>query len=103
MQPAVVVQKSIREGFGLVVSEALWKGTPVVAGKAGGLPMQMPVGVGGYLVETVDGAANRMVQLLRNPEEARHLGELGRRHVTQHFLTPRLIADELRLIAEVLG
>lgn len=99
----VVIQKSIREGFGLVVSEALWKGTPVVAGKAGGLPLQMPVGVGGYLVETVEGAASRLLELLRNPDEAHRLGELGREHVKQHFLLPRLIVDELRLIGEVVA
>ncbi len=99
----VVVQKSIREGFGLVVSEALWKGTPVVAGKAGGLPMQMPVGVGGYLVDTIEGAATRILQLLRDPQEAQHLGQLGREHVKKNFLLPRLIADELKLIGEVVG
>ena len=99
----VVIQKSIREGFGLVVSEALWKGTPVVAGKAGGLPLQMPVGIGGYLVETVEGAAARILELLRNPDRAKELGELGRQHVKEHFLLPRLIADELRLIAGVIG
>ncbi len=99
----VVIQKSIREGFGLVVSEALWKGTPVVAGNAGGLPLQMPDGVGGYLVETVEDAANRLLQLLRNPDEAHRLAELGREHVKKHFLLPRLIADELRLIGEVVG
>jgi trehalose synthase len=99
----VVIQKSIREGFGLVVSEALWKGTPVVAGKAGGLPLQMPVGVGGYLVETVEDAAERILQLLRDRERAKQLGELGRQHVKGHFLLPRMIADELRLIADVVG
>ena len=99
----VVIQKSIREGFGLVVSEALWKGTSVVAGKAGGLPLQMPVGIGGYLVETIEGAAARILELIRNPDESHRLGELGREHVKQHFLLPRLIADELRLIAEVVG
>jgi trehalose synthase len=97
----VVIQKSIREGFGLVVSEALWKGTPVVAGKAGGLPLQMPVGIGGYLVETVEGAANRILELLRDPERAKEFGERGRQHVKEHFLLPRLIADELQLIGDV--
>jgi trehalose synthase len=99
----VVIQKSIREGFGLVVSEALWKGTPVVAGKAGGLPLQMPVGIGGYLVDTIEGAANRILELLRDPARAKDLGEKGRQHVKEHFLLPRLIADELRLVADVVG
>jgi trehalose synthase len=98
----VVIQKSIREGFGLVVSEALWKGTPVVAGKAGGLPLQMPAGIGGYLVDTVEGAAARMLELLKEPDEASRLGELGRQHVKKHFLLPRLIADELRLVGDIL-
>ena len=58
----VVVQKSIREGFGLVVSESLWKGTPVVAGRAGGIPMQMPEGVGGLLVDSVEECAQAMLE-----------------------------------------
>ena len=58
----VVVQKSIREGFGLVVSESLWKGTPVVAGRAGGIPMQMPEGVGGVLVDSVEECASGVAQ-----------------------------------------
>ena len=99
----VVIQKSIREGFGLVVSEALWKGTPVVAGRAGGLPMQMPDGTGGYLVQTVEETASRMLELLREPDEAARLAGLGQAHVKQHFLLPRLIADELRLIGEVVA
>lgn len=99
----VVVQKSIREGFGLTVSEALWKGTPVVAGRAGGIPLQMPEGTGGYLVTSVEECAQRLVELLRSPERARALGQRGRDHVRQHFLLPRLLADELRLIAALTG
>ena len=94
----VVVQKSIRDGFGLVVSEALWKGTPVVAGRAGGIPMQMPVGVGGILVEGVEPCAHAMLELLRDPDLAAHLGERGREHVREHFLLPRLLMEELRLL-----
>ncbi len=94
----VVLQKSIREGFGLVVSEALWKGTPVVAGKAGGIPMQMPEGTGGYLIESNQECAARVVQLLRDPREAQELGVRGREHVKEHFLVTRLLADELRLL-----
>jgi trehalose synthase len=99
----VVVQKSLREGFGLVVSEALWKGTPVVAGRAGGIPLQMPEGVGGFLVDGVEQCARRIVDLVRDPARASALAEQGRDHVRQHFLLPRLIADELRLFAAVLG
>ena len=63
----VIVQKSIREGFGLVVSESLWKGTPVVAGRAGGIPLQMPDGVGGLLVRSTEECATAMLKLLQRP------------------------------------
>ena len=97
----VVLQKSIREGFGLVVSETLWKGTPMVAGRAGGIPLQMPEGVGGYLVDGIDAAAERTLELLRHPAEAKRLGAAGREHVRQNFLITRLLADELRLLASL--
>jgi trehalose synthase len=93
----VVVQKSIREGFGLVVSESLWKRTPVVAGRAGGIPHQLQDGIGGYLVDSVDDCAARIVELVRQPERRRALGEQGRDLVHKRFLLTRLIADELRL------
>jgi trehalose synthase len=97
----VVVQKSLREGFGLVVSESLWKGTPVVAGRAGGLPLQMPDGIGGYLVESVEETADRVRDLLEHPKAARTLADRGREYVRQHFLLPRLLADEISLIASL--
>ncbi|HZD60309.1 MAG TPA: glycosyltransferase [Anaerolineae bacterium] len=93
----VVVQKSIREGFGLVVSETLWKGTPVVAGRTGGIPIQM-AGGGGFLVESVEEAARRILELLANPETAAEQGRLGRLHVRNNFLITRLVRDELRLL-----
>ncbi len=99
---AVVIQKSIREGFGLVISEALWKGTPVVAGRAGGIPLQMD-DTGGFLVDGIEECADRVVELLRNYDLARQLGAGGRERVRRHFLLPRLIADELRLLAAVRG
>jgi len=95
----VVVQKSLREGFGLVVSEALWKRTPVVAGRAGGIPMQMPDGVGGLLVDSVEECADALMKLLREPELATALGASGREHVRQNYLLPRLLMEELRLLA----
>jgi trehalose synthase len=95
----VVVQKSIREGFGLVVSESLWKGTPVIAGRAGGIPMQMPDGVGGLLVDSVEECADAMLALLNDRERARELGHSGRAHVREHFLLPRLLMEELRLLS----
>ncbi len=94
----VVVQKSIREGFGLVVSESLWKGTPVVAGRAGGIPMQMPDGTGGVLVDSVEDCAAAMLKLLNDRELAEQLGHSGREHVREHFLLPRLLMEELRLL-----
>ncbi len=95
----VIVQKSIREGFGLVVSESLWKGTPVVAGRAGGIPMQMPEGIGGLLVDSVEECAAGMLRLLRDRELADQLGQSGRAHIREHFLLPRLLMEELRLLS----
>ena len=94
----VVLQKSIREGFGLVVSESLWKGTPVVAGRAGGIPLQMPAGVGGLLVDSIEGCAAAMLELLNDRALAEELGRSGREHVREHFLLPRLLMEELRLL-----
>jgi trehalose synthase len=92
----VCVQKSIREGFGLVVSETLWKGTPMVAGEAGGIPMQMSGDTGGFLVASVEECAERLLYMLRNPKE-------GAEIVRERFLLTRLIADELELYASLLG
>jgi len=94
----VVIQKSLREGFGLVVAEALWKGTPVVAGRTGGIPLQMADGTGGILVDSVEECARAMVTLLRDEERARALGASGRERVRRHFLIPRLVLDELSLM-----
>jgi trehalose synthase len=99
----VVVQKSIREGFGLVVSESLWKGTPVVAGYAGGIPMQMPAGTGGRLVASTEECAGAMLELLGNAELAHELGASGQARVREHFLLPRLLRDELRLLTSLAG
>jgi trehalose synthase len=99
----VVIQKSIREGFGLVVSEALWKGTPVVAGRAGGIPLQLQDGVGGYLVDSVEECAERVRELVLDAARRRELGERGRALVAQRFLLTRMLADELRLYTSVRG
>ncbi|UCH86287.1 MAG: glycosyltransferase [Dehalococcoidia bacterium] len=97
----VVIQKSIREGFGLVVSETMWKGTPVVANRSGGIPIQMEDGAGGFLVDDTEQCAERVLFLLRNREEARKRGLAGRERVRQRFLITRLLADELRLLASL--
>ena len=99
----VVIQKSIREGFGLVVSETLWKGTPVVAGRAGGIPLQLKGGTGGFLIDSVEECAEKVLRLLESPDEGRTLGTRGRELVRERFLLTRLIADELRLYGTLLG
>jgi trehalose synthase len=99
----VVVQKSIREGFGLVVSEALWKGRPVVAGRAGGIPLQMADDAGGKLVDSVEECAEAVIHFLKNPEDAEKLARRGQERVRRHFLLPRLLLDELSLLHRVVG
>lgn len=95
----VVIQLSTREGFCLAVTEALWKGTPVVATRAGGIPLQVIDGVTGYLVGRRDyaTAARRVVELMRRPWLARALGNNGREHVRRNFLITRLLRDYLRM------
>ncbi len=97
----VVVQKSVREGFGLVVSEAMWKQTPVVAGSVGGIPLQLADGAGGFLVDDVEKCAAAIARLLADPAERDRLGELGSERVREHFLLPRLLLDELNLMKEL--
>jgi trehalose synthase len=97
----VIIQKSIREGFGLVVSEAMWKSTPVVAERTGGIPLQMADGAGGILVESPEECATAVRSLLRDPGLAKALAQRGRERVRQEFLLPRLLLDELRLMKEL--
>lgn len=99
----VVVQKSIREGFGLIVSETLWKGTAMVAGNTGGIPIQMPEGSGGFLVDPHDEdmMAERVVELLGNEPLRKRLGEAGREVVREKFLITRYVIDELELLADL--
>jgi trehalose synthase len=99
----VVIQKSIREGFGLVVSETLWKETPIVAGRAGGIPLQVQGGAGGFLVDSVEECAEKTLWALQHLEEAKEFGVKGRELVCERFLLTRLIADELRLYGSLLG
>ena len=93
----VVVQKSLREGFGLTVSEGLWKGRPVVGGRCGGITLQIDDGVNGFLVDDVETAAERIADLLRDPERADRMGAAGREHVRSEFLSTRELEDWLRL------
>jgi trehalose synthase len=97
----VALQKSIREGFGLIVSETLWKGTAMVAGRAGGIPLQLEDGVSGYLAGTTEEFAERVVELLEQPARARELGAAGVRRIAEGFLMPRLLRDKLLLMREL--
>ena len=99
----VVLQKSKREGFGLTVSEALWKARPFVGGDVGGIPLQVTDGVTGYLVSSVEDCAARSLEILGDPDRARDLGRAGKEHVRTHFLTPRYLRDYLRIFGEVLA
>ena len=99
----VVLQKSLREGFGLVVAEAFWKTRPVVAGHAGGIPMQFPAGYEDYLVETVDDCAAKTLHLIEHRDIAESFARAGQAKIRAEFLLPRLIRDELRLMKDVVS
>jgi trehalose synthase len=92
---SVVLQKSLKEGFGLTVSEAMWKEKPVIGGAVGGIPLQILHGTTGFLVHSSEGAAFRTRQLLSNPEMARTMGAKAREYVRQNFLLTRQIRDYL--------
>jgi trehalose synthase len=94
-QADVVIQKSTREGFGLTVSEALWKGRPFIGGDVGGIPLQVQDGETGYLVSSPAECADRALRVLREPDLGKRLGRAGKEHVRKHFLTPRLLRDWL--------
>ena len=100
-QADVSMQKSIREGFGLTVTESLWKGRPVIGGNVGGIPLQITDGVSGYLVDTPQEAADRSIEILTDPELAKRMGRAGKAHAREHFLTPRLLRDWLDLLTEL--
>lgn len=91
----VVLQKSLKEGFGLTVAEAMWKNKPVIGGAVGGIPLQIVHGVTGFLVHSPEGAAFRIRQLLNNPGMSERMGEAGREYVRSNFLLTRQIRDYL--------
>ena len=93
----VILQKSIKEGFGLTVSEAMWKEKPVIGGAVGGIPLQIVHGVTGFVVYSPEGAAFRIRQYLNNPEMARRMGQQGKEYVRNNFLLTRQIRDYLSL------
>ena len=97
----VVIQKSIKEGFGLTVAEALWKRKPVIGGAVGGIKLQLLNGVTGFLVHSPEGAANRITELLANRELRQAIGDAGHRYVRDNFLTTRHIRDYLLLMLAI--
>lgn len=99
----VLIQKSTREGFGLTVSEAIWKGRPFIGGAVGGIPLQVENGVSGYLVNSVEQCADRTIDILKDPALGKALGRRGKEHVRKHFLTPRYLRDYLKIFSELLG
>jgi trehalose synthase len=100
---SVILQKSTREGFGLTVTEAMWKRTPVVASNVGGIPTQLVDGVTGYLVDPhdLDQCADRVVTLLRDDDLREELGNQAKEHVRQHFLITRHLLDYIQLLLDL--
>jgi trehalose synthase len=97
----VVIQKSTREGFGLTVTEAIWKARPMVAGDVGGIPLQITDGQSGFLVSGVEDCAQRALEILADPSLGKQLGRTGKETVRQRFLTPRLLRDWLELFEQL--
>ncbi len=93
----VILQKSIKEGFGLTVSEAMWKEKPIIGGAVGGIPLQIVHGFTGFVVHSVEGAAFRIRQYLNNPDMAKRMGQQGKEYVRNNFLLTRQIRDYLAL------
>jgi trehalose synthase len=100
-QADVVMQKSLREGFGLTVTEALWKGRATIGGDVGGIPLQITDGETGFLVSSPEQAAERSLEILADPELAKRLGRAGKERARERFLTPRLLRDWLGLMVEI--
>jgi trehalose synthase len=97
----IILQKSLREGFGLTVAESLWKGTPVIGGNVGGIKLQIEDGVTGYLVNTVEECAQKVLTLLRNPVLADDMREAAREKVRKEFLVTKNIQVYLRLFYQL--
>ena len=97
----IILQKSIREGFGMTVAEAMWKEKAVIAGKVGGIKLQIKNGKNGFLTSTSKETAKRIVQLIENPELAKKLGKEAKKTVKEKFIMPRLLRDYLKLFKEL--
>jgi trehalose synthase len=100
-QADVLMQKSIREGFGLTVTEGLWKGRPTIGGDVGGIPLQIVDGESGFLVSSAEQAAQRTVEVLEDPGLGKNLGRAGKERARERFLTPRLLLDWLRIFSSL--
>ncbi|MFB0563078.1 MAG: glycosyltransferase [Candidatus Lokiarchaeia archaeon] len=100
----IIIQKSLKEGFGLTITEALWKEKPVVASTAGGIPLQIKDGENGFLVDPNDnkGFADRIIQILQNPKLAEDMGRKGKEVARKNFLITRLLLDYLILLTDLL-
>jgi trehalose synthase len=98
-----VIQKSTKEGFGLTVSEALWKARPMVAGRVGGIVVQIEDGVSGWLVDSAEDCGRACIEILDDPAGARERALRGKEHVRRNFLTPRLLRDWLALFNRLVG
>jgi len=99
----LIVQKSLKEGFGLTVTEGLWKGKPVIAGAVGGIPTQVIHKLTGVLVHSVEGCAYQIRYLLTHPDYAAQLGRHGREHVKENFLMTANVERWLLLLQILLG
>ncbi len=100
-QAAVVLQKSTREGFGLTVTEALWKARPTIGGDVGGIPLQISDGESGFLVSSAEECAQRCLEILRDPELGQRLGRAGKEQTRERFLMPRLLREYAQLIHDL--
>lgn len=100
---SVILQKSLREGFGLTVTEAMWKKKPVIGGRTGGIIEQISDGKTGFLVSSVEEAGRRMVELLKDGDLRERIGSAAKRSVTRRFLMPRLLLDYLKLFKLLKG
>jgi trehalose synthase len=96
------VQKSLKEGFGLTVTEALWKGKPVIGGDAGGIRLQIVNHHTGFLVKTPEGAALRARYLLRHPDKALEMGRIAKELVRQNFLLTRNLQEYLSIFVALI-
>lgn len=97
----MVIQKSTREGFGLTVTEAMWKARPTIGGDTGGITLQIEDGVTGYLVRSPAECAHSMREIMDQPSAARAMAQRGKEHVRAEFLTPRLLRDWLRILTDL--